>query len=146
MRKPSKHCPTHTQRHDSPCENDHDRGRVLDLWFGMRQTRGFFNHSLKFTLIGSQTQNLSSATQTTNHHSLRTLEHHHYTSGAYRSAWVGYCAGPPEEATGSCRSGLLEGREGRAIDRSPGGITELVPIEGTQPCAGRMAAPKFGIS
>ena len=46
-RKPPNPCPTHTQRHRSPCENDHDQDRVLDLCFGMGQTRGFFNLTLK---------------------------------------------------------------------------------------------------
>jgi hypothetical protein len=31
---------THTQQHCSPCEND--RNQVLDLCFGIGQTRGFF--------------------------------------------------------------------------------------------------------
>jgi hypothetical protein len=35
-------CPTHTQRHRSPCENDRDWGRALDLCFGAAQMRGFF--------------------------------------------------------------------------------------------------------
>jgi hypothetical protein len=41
-RKPSNPYPTHTQRHQSPCENDCDRSRALDLCFSVGQTRGFF--------------------------------------------------------------------------------------------------------
>jgi hypothetical protein len=41
-RKPLNPCPIHTQRHRSPCEDDRDRGRALDLCFGVGQTRGFF--------------------------------------------------------------------------------------------------------
>jgi hypothetical protein len=40
-RKPSNLCPTHTQRHHSPCEND--RGRALDLCFGVGQTNYLTN-------------------------------------------------------------------------------------------------------
>jgi hypothetical protein len=51
-RKPPNPCPTHTQSHRSPCENDCGRGRALDLCFGVGQTRGFFNHSLKIRSHG----------------------------------------------------------------------------------------------
>jgi hypothetical protein len=41
-RKPQKPCPTYTQWHRIPCENDHNQGRNLDQCFGVGQTRGFF--------------------------------------------------------------------------------------------------------
>ena len=53
-------CPTLTQRHHRPMRTD----RSLDLCFGVGQTRGFFNPSLKFAPMGSQTQDLRSAAGT----------------------------------------------------------------------------------
>jgi hypothetical protein len=58
--------PTHTQRHSSPCENDRGPGLGIRpvLWH-MTDEGFFFNHGLKFTLTGSRTHDLRSATQTT---------------------------------------------------------------------------------
>jgi hypothetical protein len=49
------------------CENDRDRNWALDLCVGVGvgQTRGFFNHNMKFASTGSRTPDLRSATQTT---------------------------------------------------------------------------------
>jgi len=52
-RKPLNPCPTHTQRHHSPCENNHGRGQTLDLCFGVGTDEGiFFNLSLKMCSHG----------------------------------------------------------------------------------------------
>lgn len=55
-------CPTHTQRHYSPCDNDHNPGRTLPaLWRGTDKEI-FLTPAWKFTPMRSQTQDLS-ATQ-----------------------------------------------------------------------------------